>query len=299
METIYTRIVLQNKIQQLKQQNTIIGFVPTMGFLHDGHLSLIDEAHKVCDAVIVSIFVNPLQFGPNEDFSNYPRALERDLELCTNRGVNLVFAPPAEKLIPQETLVVLNVSQLGNNLCGKSRPNHFQGVCTIVNKLFNLVQPDYAFFGQKDIQQFKIIERMVNDLFIPVKLKMVKTVRNSDGLALSSRNKYLSAEQRQHALIAPQVIKFIVNQIVKLRESQSQLTQEQQEILLGQAKDMVAKIPDSRVDYLEIVSSNNLQYTEDIKQELIIAAAIFIGSTRLIDNHILSAKPCEDTFVRK
>lgn len=299
METIYTRIALQNKIQQLKQQNTVIGFVPTMGFLHDGHLSLIDEARKICDVVIVSIFVNPLQFGPNEDFNNYPRALERDLKLCTNRGVDLVFAPPAEELIAQETLVVLNVSQLGTNLCGKSRPNHFQGVCAIVNKLFNLVQPNYAFFGQKDIQQFKIIERMVNDLFIPVKLKMVKTVRNSDGLALSSRNKYLSVEQRQHALIVPQVIAFIVNQIVKLRESQSQLTQEQQEILLGQVKDMVAKIPDSRVDYMEIVSSNNLQYTEDIKQELIIAAAIFIGTTRLIDNHILSAKSCEDTFVRK
>jgi pantoate--beta-alanine ligase len=260
-----------------------------MGFLHDGHLSLIDEARKICDEVVVSIFVNPLQFGPNEDFSSYPRALERDLELCTARGVDLVFAPQAEELIPQETLVVLNVNQLGSNLCGKSRPNHFQGVCTIVNKLFNLVQPDYAFFGQKDIQQFKIIERMVNDLFIPVKLKMVKTVRASDGLALSSRNKYLSPEQRQQALIAPQVIEFIINQIVELRKSQSQLTQEQYDTLLNQAKEMVTRIADARVDYLEIVSSDNLQYTENIAQELIIAAAIFIGSTRLIDNHILAS----------
>ena len=292
MDTIYTRIALQNKIQQLKQQNVVIGFIPTMGFLHDGHLSLIDEAHKICDVIIVSIFVNPLQFGPNEDFGNYPRALERDLELCANRGVDLVFAPPAEELIPQETLVILNVSQLGNNLCGKSRPNHFQGVCTIVNKLFNLIQPDYAFFGQKDIQQFKIIERMVNELFIPVKLKMVKTVRASDRLALSSRNKYLSTEQRQDALIVPQVIEFIANQIVELRKSQSQLTQKQQHLLLEQAKAMVAKIPDSRVDYLEIVSSNSLQHTEDIKQELIITVAIFIGTTRLIDNHILNAKSC-------
>jgi pantoate--beta-alanine ligase len=289
METIDTRIALQNKIHRLKQQNKSIGFVPTMGFLHDGHLSLIDEARKICDEVVVSIFVNPLQFGPNEDFSSYPRALERDLELCTARGVDLVFAPQAEELIPQETLVVLNVNQLGSNLCGKSRPNHFQGVCTIVNKLFNLVQPDYAFFGQKDIQQFKIIERMVNDLFIPVKLKMVKTVRASDGLALSSRNKYLSPEQRQQALIAPQVIEFIINQIVELRKSQSQLTQEQYDTLLNQAKEMVTRIADARVDYLEIVSSDNLQYTENIAQELIIAAAIFIGSTRLIDNHILAS----------
>lgn len=287
MKTIYTKKTLQKEIQLLKQQNTVIGFVPTMGFLHDGHLSLIDEAHKICDVVIVSIFVNPLQFGPNEDFSNYPRALERDLELCANRGVNLVFAPQVEELIPQETLVVLNVSQLGSNLCGKSRPNHFQGVCTIVNKLFNLIQPDYAFFGQKDIQQFKIIERMVNDLFIPVKLKMVNTIRASDGLALSSRNKYLSTKQRQQALIVPQVIEFIANQIIKLRKSDPQLTQEQQKILLEEAKGMVAKIPDSRVDYLEIVSSNNLQHTENIAQELIIAVAILIGTTRLIDNHIL------------
>ncbi len=289
METIDTRIALQNKIHQLKQQNKSIGFVPTMGFLHDGHLSLMDEARKICDEVVVSIFVNPLQFGPNEDFSSYPRALERDLELCTARGVDLVFAPQAEELIPQETLVVLNVNQLGSNLCGKSRPNHFQGMCTIVNKLFNLVQPDYAFFGQKDIQQFKIIERMVNDLFIPVKLKMVKTVRASDGLALSSRNKYLSPEQRQQALIVPQVIEFIINQIVELRKSQSQLTQEQYDTLLNQAKEMVTRIADAHVDYLEIVSSDNLQYTENIAQELIIAAAIFIGSTRLIDNHILAS----------
>jgi pantoate--beta-alanine ligase len=279
MDTIYTRIALQNKIQQLKQQSKSIGFVPTMGFLHDGHLSLIDEARKLCDVVIVSIFVNPLQFGPNEDFSNYPRALERDLELCASREVDLVFAPQVEELIPQETLVVLNVNQLGSNLCGKSRPNHFQGVCTIVNKLFNLIQPDYAFFGQKDIQQFKII---------PVKLKMVKTIRASDGLALSSRNKYLSTEQRQQALIVPQVIEFIVNHVIELRKYQSQITQEQYDILLNQAKEMVVKIPDGRVDYLEIISSNNLQYTENIAQELIIAAAVFIGTTRLIDNHILS-----------
>jgi pantoate--beta-alanine ligase len=292
METIYTRIALQNKIQRLKQQNIVIGFVPTMGFLHDGHLSLMDEARKFCDVVIVSIFVNPLQFGPNEDFSNYPRSLERDLELCASREVDLVFAPQAEELIPQETLVVLNVNQLGSNLCGKSRPNHFQGVCTIVNKLFNLVQPDYAFFGQKDIQQFKIIERMVNDLFIPVKLKMVKTVRDSDGLALSSRNKYLSTEQRQHALIVPQVIEFIVNHIIELRKSQLQITQEQYDTLLNQAKEVVDKIQDARVDYLEIVSSNNLQHTKDIKQELIVAAAIYIGTTRLIDNHILSEESC-------
>ncbi len=292
MKTIYTKEILQKETRLLKQQNAVIGFVPTMGFLHDGHLSLIDEAHKICDVVIVSIFVNPLQFGPNEDFSNYPRALERDLELCANRGVNLVFAPQVEELIPQETLVVLNVSQLGSNLCGKSRPNHFQGVCTIVNKLFNLVQPDYAFFGQKDIQQFKIIERMVNDLFIPVKLQMVNTIRASDGLALSSRNKYLSTEQRQQALIVPQVIEFIANQIVELRKSQSQLAQEQYDTLLNQAKEMVDKIPDGRVDYLEIVSSNNLQHTKDIKQELIIAAAIYIGTTRLIDNYILSEKNC-------
>lgn len=292
MKTIYTKEILQKETRLLKQQNAVIGFVPTMGFLHDGHLSLIDEAHKICDVVIVSIFVNPLQFGPNEDFSNYPRALERDLELCANRGVNLVFAPQVEELIPQETLVVLNVSQLGSNLCGKSRPNHFQGVCTIVNKLFNLVQPDYAFFGQKDIQQFKIIERMVNDLFIPVKLQMVNTIRASDGLALSSRNKYLSTGQRQQALIVPQVIEFIANQIVELRKSQSQLAQEQYDTLLNQAKEMVDKIPDGRVDYLEIVSSNNLQHTKDIKQELIIAAAIYIGTTRLIDNYILSEKNC-------
>ena len=292
MKTIYTKETLQKETRLLKQQNAVIGFVPTMGFLHDGHLNLIDEARKFCDVVIVSIFVNPLQFGPNEDFSNYPRSLERDLELCASCEVDLVFAPQAEELIPQETLVVLNVNQLGSNLCGKSRPNHFQGVCTIVNKLFNLVQPDYAFFGQKDIQQFKIIERMVNDLFIPVKLKMVKTVRDSDGLALSSRNKYLSTEQRQHALIVPQVIEFVANQIVKLRKSQSQLTQEQYETLLNQAKGMVAKIPDSRVDYLEIVSANNLQHTKDIKQELIIAAAVYIGTTRLIDNHILSEESC-------
>ena len=259
-----------------------VALVPTMGALHAGHLALVAQARRAvghAGLVVVSIFVNPLQFGPKEDLSRYPRPLRRDLSLCRGAGVDLVFQPnPAEMYAPGHSITV-NETLLSGGLCGGSRPGHFSGVCTVVAKLFNLVRPDVALFGQKDYQQLAIIRRMVRDLDFPVKIVPVETVREPDGLALSSRNIYLTAEERAQApalrralMLAAAAVKNGERSVVRVRAI---LTKE------------LARAPLARIDYVEIVDAENLQPVTRIEKPTVLALAVFFGRTRLIDNIVV------------
>jgi pantoate--beta-alanine ligase len=247
-----------------------------MGALHAGHEKLIRTARKAADFVVVSIFVNPLQFGPNEDYAKYPRALPKDLEMCEWAGVDLVFAPPLEEMYPLPQLTFVEVTRISDHLCGASRPGHFRGVATVVLKLFNIVQPDRAWFGEKDMQQLAIIRRMVTDLNLPIEIIGVPTVRESDGLALSSRNQYLSPAERSAAPVlyralqeASRVICSGGRDTKKIREA---------------AMIILSKEPLVRVEYLEIVDPVEMQPVSEVSVPVRIAGAIRIGTTRLIDN---------------
>ncbi len=268
-----------------QQGNKSIGFVPTMGYLHDGHMSLVKTAKQNTDLVVVSIFVNPLQFNVNEDLSKYPRDIARDTKLCENNGVDVIFAPSTHEIYangyPPKTII--NVDSLGNHLCGSKRQGHFDGVCTIVAKLFNIVNPNKAFFGQKDIQQLRIIQNMVSELNINIEIISCPTHRNSNGLALSSRNKYLSKPDELDALIVPNVLQHIVN-LIKKGETDTNT-------LITKGLSLISKTPNVKADYLEIVDYNTLQPINIINSNIIIATAIFIGNTRLIDNIIQPFNP--------
>lgn len=263
-------------IKKWKLQNLTIGFVPTMGCLHQGHLSLIEQARKENDKVIVSIFVNPLQFGPTEDFSRYPRSLEMDLEGCRNFGADLIFTPSLNELLPETNLIYVDVDLLGNNLCGSSRPGHFRGVCTIVAKLFNILSPDKSYFGQKDAQQLAIITRMVKDLNFNTEIVACPIVREADGLAMSSRNVYLTKEERKAASIISKSL------------AQARLLLDQGErdsfiiksFIIGNIKSE----PLASIDYVEIVDHTTLQFVDNIEKPVLIAVAVHFGKTRLIDN---------------
>ena len=251
-----------------------------MGALHAGHEKLIRTARKAADIVVVSIFVNPLQFGPNEDYAKYPRALPKDLEMCEWAGVDLVFAPPLEEMYPLPQLTFVEVTRISDHLCGASRPGHFRGVATVVLKLFNIVQPDRAWFGEKDMQQFAIIRRMATDLDLPIEIIGVPTVRESDGLALSSRNQYLSSAERRAAPVlyralheASRVICSGGRDTKKIREA---------------AMIILSKEPLVRVEYLEIVDPMEMQPVSEVSIPVRIAGAIRIGNTRLIDNVLVS-----------
>ncbi|MEN9946812.1 MAG: hypothetical protein RLZZ293_1198 [Pseudomonadota bacterium] len=281
MQTINLINQLRQQIKQAQQRQLTIGFVPTMGFLHQGHASLIHQARAQCDLVVVSIFVNPLQFAPTEDLSRYPRDLIRDSKLCADAGVDILFVPEVNEILgTQTTYTQVSVSNLDQYLCGASRRGHFAGVATIVTKLFNLVQPQRAYFGLKDIQQFKIIQQMVADLNFPIELIGVNTVRDHDGLALSSRNSYLDATQRQQALVVPQLIELISQQLIEAKLNRQQIIAKANDYLFD-------KVPTAQADYIEIVDNLTLHATDNFKQDLIVAIAIFIGKTRLIDNQQL------------
>lgn len=281
MQTIQTINKLRSIIKQWRMDNHTIALVPTMGNLHQGHLKLIEKAKEVADKVIVSIFVNPLQFGPNEDLANYPRTHQQDSLQLVDLNVNLLFAPLLEEIYPQtdvhalEQQTFVEVPQLSTILCGQTRPNHFRGVTTIVNKLFNLTQPDFAIFGEKDFQQLTIIRKMVADTNIPVEIIGVPIVRESDGLAISSRNQYLSAEER---LLAPQLYKTL-QQIAK------QINHGNQD-LAGIQKYAKLQLTKSgfNVDYIEILQVKTLQHALNETKECIALAAAYLGKTRLIDN---------------
>lgn len=283
MQIIKTKSELRTLIAFYKQQGKSIGLVPTMGYLHAGHESLMQSARKECDIVVVSIFINPLQFGANEDLDKYPQDIPADTSLCQQNNVDILYLPAASDIIGygMQPLTYVNISKLDQNLCGAKRPGHFRGVCTIVAKLFNLITPDKAYFGKKDIQQLRIIEHMVADLDFPVQIIGVETYRNSDGLALSSRNSYLTEEELKKAVIVPQTLHFILG-LINSGISDS-------DTLVKRGKEFIEKasITNAKLDYLEIVDNQSLQKVSKISQSGIIAIALFIGKTRLIDNIIV------------
>jgi pantoate--beta-alanine ligase len=256
-----------------------LGFVPTMGALHEGHLSLVRAAKASCDVVAASIFVNPKQFGPNEDFGTYPRAFERDRSLLEKEGVELLFAPPVDEMYPPGAVTWVTVEELSNKLDGRSRPGHFRGVTTVVSKLFHIVEPDAAFFGQKDAAQVAIIRRMVRDLNFPVEIVVCPIVREPDGLAMSSRNAYLDAQQRKSA----RVLYRALMRVKKLADQGERNVAK----LLATAREELASEPLVRVDYLEIVNPDSLDAVEDISKRGLMVLAAFVGTTRLIDNILL------------
>jgi len=268
--------------QALKQYacGKTIGFVPTMGYLHRGHLSLVEQCKKENDAAVVSIFVNPAQFGPAEDFNTYPRDMAGDLKLLEELGVDIVFCPPAAEIYPAGYSTYVGVEKLANVLCGKSRPGHFRGVATVVLKLLNITAPTRAYFGQKDAQQAVVIKKMVNDLNLDVVIRIMPIARDADGLALSSRNVYLSPEERAAALCMPGALQTVKTKILEgLRD-------------VSAVKDMLQREmnhhPLVKVDYLEVVSLDGLEKLEEIDMHnTLVAAAIWAGKTRLIDNFIL------------
>jgi len=256
-----------------------LGFVPTMGALHQGHLSLVRAARAQCDAVAVSIFVNPTQFGPNEDFSKYPRTLERDRELLDKESVDLLFVPALEEMYPPGATTWVEVAALGDKLCGKSRPGHFRGVATVVSKLFHIVEPDLAFFGQKDAAQVAVIRRMVRDLNFPLEVVACPIVRDDDGLALSSRNAYLSPQQRKSALVLSRSLLEIRNSFAAGETTAAALVET--------GVRLFAQEPAVRLDYLQIVDPDTLEPVKAITRTSLVAVAAFVGQTRLIDNLLL------------
>ena len=259
-----------------------LGFVPTMGALHEGHLSLVRAARASCDVVAASIFVNPTQFGPNEDLAKYPRFFDRDRELLEREGVELLFAPSVEEMYPAGAVTWVTVESLSDKLDGRSRPGHFRGVTTVVAKLFHVVEPDAAFFGQKDAAQVAIIRRMVSDLTLSVEIVVCPIVREPDGLAMSSRNTYLDTEQRKRAL----VLHRSLMRIQKLAEAGVREGAK----LVAAGREEFAQVPSVRVDYLEIVHPDTLDPIKDISGGALAAVAAFVGSTRLIDNLLLPQK---------
>jgi len=276
MEIVSTLTELQKRIHTWKKQGQKIGFVPTMGFLHEGHLSLVRESKRRSDVTVVSIFVNPKQFGPAEDYQVYPRDPERDRALLEREGVELVFYPPVEVMYPEGYKTYVEVEDLQDKLCGKSRPGHFRGVCTVVLKLFNLVQPDEAYFGWKDAQQVIILQKMVEDLNLPVKIVPLPLVRDHDGLALSSRNTYLSPEERRAALVLKKSLDLAEKLMVEGEREAGRIREKMIELISAE--------PLARIDYVEIVDLKTLERLETIGDQVLIALAVFIGRTRLIDN---------------
>jgi pantoate--beta-alanine ligase len=257
-----------------------VAFVPTMGALHEGHAALIRAAVQPASFVVVSVFVNPTQFGPNEDFAKYPRTLDADQAVCSAAGANLIFAPSAAEMYPEGSVAFVDVAKLGDVLCGASRPGHFRGVCTVVLKLFNIVQPDAAHFGAKDWQQATIIKRMVRDLDVPVRIVVEPTVREADGLALSSRNRYLSPHERAAAPMIHSALLAIRHLASNGQHDASSLQETLHELL--------AAIPGARVDYARIVHAETLEPVEKLDRPAVAAVAVFLGTTRLIDNISLS-----------
>ncbi len=259
-----------------------IGFVPTMGALHEGHISLIDRAVKQCDFIVVSIFVNPTQFGPGEDFKKYPRPMKADLKICREHGVDIVFNPTPEVMYGAESLTWVDVEKISEPLCGGSRPGHFRGVATVCAKLFNIVGPDVAYFGQKDAQQAVLIKRMIADLDFPIKVVVCQIVRAADGLALSSRNKYLSKQQRKDATCIYKSLQAGRKMITKGTKDPKRVIAEMRKIL--RTADSL-----SSIDYISIVDTEMLQDVSRIESRVLVAVAAKFGPTRLIDNMVVDA----------
>lgn len=269
---------VKEQVRAWKKEGLSVGLVPTMGYLHEGHKSLIERAVKENDRVVVSIFVNPTQFGPTEDLESYPRDLNADSILCEEAGAALIFAPEVSEMYAEDFTTYVNTSGVTAELCGKSRPIHFRGVCTVVNKLFNIATPDRAYFGEKDAQQLAVIRRMVRDLNMNVDIVGCPIIREADGLAKSSRNTYLSPEERQAALV--------LSRAIKAGKAMVQSGEKDGEKVLDEMKRIISEEPLARIDYVEMVKWDTIEVHHRVDGPVLVAIAVFIGKTRLIDNFI-------------
>lgn len=265
-------------VKEWRKEGLTVGFVPTMGYLHEGHKSLIDKAVKENDRVVVSVFVNPIQFGPTEDLASYPRDLERDAKLCEEAGANLIFHPEKEEMYFDDFSSFVEVQGVSKGLCGKSRPIHFRGVCTVVTKLFNIVKPDRAYFGQKDAQQLAVVKRMVRDLNMDIEIIGCPIIREEDGLAKSSRNTYLSPEERKAAVI--------LSKSLKLGKEAIEAGERDSKKIIDIITNNINTEKLAKIDYVEIVDPLSIENIDKIENSALVAMAVYIGKTRLIDNFI-------------
>lgn len=279
MKIVGTVKEVREQVKEWKKQGLNVGFVPTMGYLHEGHKSLMDAARKGNDKVVVSIFVNPMQFGPTEDLATYPRDLDHDAALCESAGVDLIFHPEAEEMYEKDFCSFVDMTGLTEGLCGKTRPIHFRGVCTVVNKLFNIVTPDHAYFGQKDGQQLAVIKRMVRDLNMDIEIVGCPIVREEDGLAKSSRNTYLSPEERKAALI--------LSKTVALGKELAKTEKDANKVVEAMKKNIETE-PLAKIDYVEAVDALSMAPVEKLEGTCMLAMAVYIGKTRLIDNTLIN-----------
>ena len=280
MKIATTVLETRNTVKNWRKEGYTVGLVPTMGFLHEGHASLIKKCREQNDKVVVSVFVNPTQFGPNEDLEAYPRDLEKDKALCESLGADLILHPEPSEMY-QNPKTYMNIEGLSDNLCGKSRPIHFKGVCTVVSKLFNIVAPDRAYFGQKDAQQLAIIKKMVQDMNFDVEVVGCPIVREEDGLAKSSRNTYLSDEERKAALCLSKSVKKgmeIIKEGISAKE------------VLDEMKKVINQEPLAKIDYVSMVDSLTMEDVETVDRDVLVAMAVYIGKTRLIDNFSFEVK---------
>ncbi len=279
MQVIRSITELKEKIRQVKQWGQTIGLVPTMGYLHEGHLSLVKGARDDCDFVVVSIYVNPIQFGVGEDFEEYPRDLTRDARLCEEENVDIIFSPSDSDMYPKGYATFVDVEILTEGLCGRNRPGHFRGVTTVVTKLFNLVEPDKAYFGQKDAQQALVLRKMSEDLNMNLELVIMPTVREPDGLAMSTRNHYLSEKEREAGLA-------LYRSLTRAEELIEQGLRKSQEVISA-VEQLINQEPLVEIEYVEIVDTKEMERLEELRGEILIALAVKIGKTRLIDNVIV------------
>lgn len=270
---------IRKYVAQARMAGKTVGFVPTMGALHAGHVSLIEAAVRRCNYVVVSIFVNPTQFGPGEDFEKYPRPFEKDAQICERCGTHAIFAPSSEEMYPRKNLTWVTVEKLTEPLCGRSRPGHFRGVTTVCTKLFNIVGADVAFFGQKDAQQATVIRRMVADLNMPLEIVVCPTMREPDGLAMSSRNQYLSPQERSQAPVIYRALKHCEKLMQAGWRDAAEVAEEMKRVL--------SEAPDLRPEYIGIVDAESLEPCDPIRGRVLVAVAARLGATRLIDNIVV------------
>ena len=282
MLVVPTVAEVRKECARLRAGGKTLGLVPTMGALHEGHMSLVRAAREKCNVVAVSIFVNPTQFGPKEDFAKYPRSLERDCQMLEAASADVVFTPSVDEMYPPGATTVVEVTSLSNRLDGVSRPGHFRGVATVVAKLFNIFTPDYAFFGQKDAAQVAVLRKMARDLLFGVNVEACPTVREPDGLALSSRNQYLSAEQRLHALVLSRALRKVEQ---KVGEGETVSAN-----LIAAARRLFAEEPEVELDYCSIVDPATLEDLRDVTQGALVAVGARVGATRLIDNILIAQR---------
>ncbi|MCI5688052.1 pantoate--beta-alanine ligase [Anaerovoracaceae bacterium 42-11] len=278
MKIVKTIEEVRSAVKAWKAEGLTVGLVPTMGFLHEGHESLILRAAKENDRVVVSDFVNPTQFGPGEDLESYPRDLNRDAALCENAGASLLFNPEPSEMYAEDACTFVDMRALTGELCGKSRPIHFSGVCTVVSKLFNIVTPDRAYFGQKDAQQLAVIRRMVRDLNFGIEIVGCPIIREADGLAKSSRNTYLNEEERKAALV--------LSKAVKLGSEMAESGEKSADAIVAAMKKVIEAEPMAKIDYVQAVDAVSVEPVSEMKPPVLVAMAVYIGKTRLIDNFI-------------